>query len=355
MKNVRNILGVVAFLLLCFAVRTDAQGSRVRRVAGGPAARVSCPLSGAYQIDIAESDKLYSVVRGATSSVPFGDQQRFFMDLSVRLTPPDLLAIECRGEEISVGSSRAPRADYLADGKTRKERTPSGNVVYSRVAIDRDTLTFTSTGKAEDNIRVAFKSLDGGRRLRVTRSIYAEQLAQPIVIQSVYDRIADTVNWDTYRGSQGARQPPDTVDSVSTNFNASRSRSPVSGSDQATALRRALNEWIGATNGRDIERQMVYYMPELKAFYLSRNATRDAVRSEKTRAFQAARSVDISAEEPEIVFQDGGRVAVMRFRKSYRIAERARTRSGEVIQELRWQKTPGGWRIFSERDVRVLR
>ena len=72
-------------------------------------------------------------------------------------------------------------------------------------------------------------------------------------------------------------------------------------------------------------------------------------------AFRAARSVDISAEEPEIVFQNGGRTAVMRFRKRYRIAERTRTRSGEVVQELRWQKTPSGWRIFSERDVRVIR
>ena len=121
------------------------------------------------------------------------------------------------------------------------------------------------------------------------------------------------------------------------------------------ALRRALNEWIGATNGRDIERQMVFYMPELKAFLSFSECDPRCRPVRKDPHLQAARSVDISAEEPEIVFQDGGRVAVMRFRKSYRIAERAKTRSGEVIQELRWQKTPGGWRIFSERDVRVLR
>ena len=357
MKSVRNIVGITVLVLTYFAAVAGAQQRpHSRLVASGPEGEAPCALSGAYQIDIAESDKLYSVVRGATSSVPFGEQQRFFMDLSVRLTPPDLLAIECRGREISVGSSRAPKATYLADGKTRQERTPAGNIVYSRVSLDRDTLTFTSTGKAEDNIRVAFSSLDGGRRLRVTRSIYAEQLSQPIVIQSVYDRIADAVDWDTYRGgSQVASERADSGDSTATNASALRSRSSGSASDQAVALQRALNDWIGATNRRDIDRQITFYMPELKAFYLARNATRDAVRTEKIRAFRAARSVDISAEEPEIVFQNGGRTAVMRFRKRYRIAERTRTRSGEVVQELRWQKTPSGWRIFSERDVRVIR
>ena len=349
MKNIRIDFVMAAMLFLFLG------GVAVAQPRSGRPAPVPCQVSGAYRIDVAESDKLYSVVRGATSTVPFGDQQRFFMDLSVRLTPPDLLAIECRGSEVSVGSSRAPKATYIADGKTHQERTPSGNTVYSRVALDRDTLTFTSNGKAEDNIRVSFRSVDGGRRLRVTRSIYAEQLTQPIVIQSVYDKIADTVDWGTYHDQQVARQAPDIDNPPTTAVNASPARSTAPGRDQAIVLRRALNDWIAATNKRDIDKQISFYKPTLKAFYLTRNTTRSAVRLEKQRAFQAARSVNISAEEPEIVLQDGGRTAVMRFRKQYRIAEKNRTRSGEVVQELRWQKTGTGWRIFSERDVRVIR
>lgn len=355
MKRIRTIAVLLVLVLSGLSAVASAQAIRERRVSARTSAWDGpCVLSGAYRIDIAESDKLYSVVRGATSNVPFGDQQRFFMDLSVRLTPPDLLAIECRGREVSVGSSRAPKATYVADGRTRQERTPSGNTVYSRVSLDRDTLTFTSTGKAEDNIRVAFKSLDNGRRMSVTRSIYAEQLTQPIIIQSVYDKIADTVNWGTYRDPQVARQASD-VNPPATAVNASRPRPAASGSDQAAVLRRALSDWIAATNDRNIDRQMTFYMPELKAFYLARNTPREAVRQEKRRAFQTARSIDIAAEDPEIVFQDASRTAVMRFRKRYKIAERTRTRRGEVIQELRWQKTAGGWRIFSERDVRVIR
>ncbi len=100
---------------------------------------------------------------------------------------------------------------------------------------------------------------------------------------------------------------------------------------------------------------MSFYMPELKAFYLARNASRNSVRVDKTRAFAAAKSIDIRAAEPEIIFQDGGRMAIMRFRKKYRVENGSKIRSGEVVQELRWQQTNDGWRIFSERDIKVLR
>jgi hypothetical protein len=100
---------------------------------------------------------------------------------------------------------------------------------------------------------------------------------------------------------------------------------------------------------------MVFYVPQLDAYYLSRNTPRTAVRTEKRRVFSAARSIDIRAEEPEIVFQDSGRSAVMRFRKKYRVADRSKVKSGEVVQELRWRRTGEGWRIYSERDVKVIR
>jgi hypothetical protein len=59
-------------------------------------------------------------------------------------------------------------------------------------------------------------------------------------------------------------------------------------------------------------------MPELKSFYLARNASRNVVRGEKVR-LAAAKSIDIRAAEPEIIFQDGGRTAIMRFRKKYKV------------------------------------
>jgi ketosteroid isomerase-like protein len=120
--------------------------------------------------------------------------------------------------------------------------------------------------------------------------------------------------------------------------------------DARSELRASLNEWIAATNARDVGKQMEFYAPNVEAFYLARNASRAAVREEKSRLFSQARAVDVRASEPEIRLGRDGRTAVMRFRKRYQIDERG----GEVLQELRWRRTDSGWRIVSERDLRVI-
>ncbi len=308
------------------------------------------PLHGTYRIDVTESDRLYSVVENARSSVPVRDQQQFFRDLSTRLTPPDMLAIECRGRRVTVGSSRAGKITYLADGMNRRERLSDGSFVSSKITLGVDSLTFVSSGKAENNVNVAFESLEDGRRLRVTRRIDAQQLPEPIVIQTLYDKISAAAEWNIYDG-----------DRVAGKMGSAQSGTPRVLTDApesnraADALRSEFATWIEATNRRDIAQQMRLYMDELQAFYLTRNTPKRAVRLEKEGIFGSARSVDIRAGEPEIVFQNGGRTAILRFVKEYRVAERSRTRQGVVIQELRWQLTGEGWRIFSERDVRVIR
>lgn len=118
-------------------------------------------------------------------------------------------------------------------------------------------------------------------------------------------------------------------------------------------LRAALGEWVAATNSRDVGRQMNYYAPRVDAFYLSRGASREAVRAEKARLFGRASSVNVQATRPEIQMSRDGRTAVMRFRKRYQITGED-SRSGEVLQELRWRRTADGWKIVGERDLRVL-
>ncbi len=335
----KNNFFITALLIIIFGGALQATGQAQQ-----------CALAGSYRIDVESSDKLYSVVKGATSRVPFGDQQRFFMDLSTRLTPPDMIAIECRGQRVSIASSRASRITFTADGVTRREPRPGGAYVNSRVELGSDRLTFTSSGKAEDAVNVSFQALDGGQRMRVIRSIMSEQLDEPIVIQTFYDKVAHAVNWDNFANPQMARNSGEAI----TADRRSQPRRELA-SGEADVLRSALDDWIKATNRRDIPTQMAYYMPQLRAYYLTRNTPRDAVLKEKQRIFSNARSVDIVAKDPEIVFQDGGRTAVMRFNKRYKVADGRRTRSGEVIQELRWQYTDRGWLIFSERDIRVIR
>jgi ketosteroid isomerase-like protein len=125
--------------------------------------------------------------------------------------------------------------------------------------------------------------------------------------------------------------------------------------DSRAALRGALDEWIAATNARDLSKQMSFYNSRVNSFYLSRNASREAVRAEKARVLGRAETIDVRASEPDIRLSRDGRTATMRFRKKYSITGGADERRGEVLQELRWQRTGDGWKIVSERDLRVLR
>ncbi|MEO6588106.1 MAG: serine/threonine-protein kinase [Pyrinomonadaceae bacterium] len=121
-----------------------------------------------------------------------------------------------------------------------------------------------------------------------------------------------------------------------------------------TELNDAFNELISATNSGNVERQMNYYAPKLDAYYLSRNASQSAVRAEKKRVFSRADAVDIQAGKPDIKLSPDGRKATMRFRKKYAIKQGQKNRSGEVVQELQWVKSGDGWRIVSERDVKII-
>jgi hypothetical protein len=318
-------------------------------------------LTGVYRIDIPASDRLYSIVAGASSKLPFGEQQRFFIDLAVRLTPPDLLAIEQQGTHISLGSSRAPRMTFVADGVVHNNRAADGHVIHVRLSLEqtpgKQRLVFASSGRTEDNFSVDFESIDNGRRLRVVRQIAAEGLDQPLVIRTVYNKISEVANWELYGEAQVASASASPSDVTSTDDAAATTDNTKEGATvdaSAAVLRSALNNWISATNNRDIDQQMSFYVPRLKRFYLMSDASKDFVREEKARVFAAA-SVNIRAAEPEIIFQDAGRTAVMRYRKQYRIENGRQSRRGEVVQELRWQRLGNEWRIFSERDIRVLK
>jgi hypothetical protein len=202
-QKLRLIAGLFTLIILIFGVATSTNGQ-------------NCAVAGAYRIDVAASDKLYSVIMDATNRLPSGEQQQSFTDLSVRLAPPDLLGIECEGRRVTIGSSRAEKLTFTADGSTRQERSASGNIVNSRIMLDRDTLVFTVTGKVDDRFNIVFRSIDNGNRLRVTRQVYSDQLSQPVVFNTIYLRISNNVDWNAYGGAPIAKQPGKTADSPRT-------------------------------------------------------------------------------------------------------------------------------------------
>jgi serine/threonine protein kinase/ketosteroid isomerase-like protein len=157
-----------------------------------------------------------------------------------------------------------------------------------------------------------------------------------------------------------ARRPASASPTPVQDESATKDSETAASEDEATQEDRAevtgaVEEWIEATNARDVGGQMSLYNPNLSAFYRKRNVSRDAVKAEKQRVIGAANKVEVAADEPQINFSRDGRTATTRFRKRYVIEGDEKSREGEVLQELRWVRTPTGWKIVSERDLRVIR
>ena len=131
-------------------------------------------------------------------------------------------------------------------------------------------------------------------------------------------------------------------------------QAPPAKSGDDAVLTAELNGWLEATRARDVEKQMGFYAPSLH-YYRKRNVPNGVVRADKDEVIGRARRVDISVGEPEIRYNKNTPTASMRFRKVYLIESETGSRSGEVIQELIWRKTKDGWKIISERDVKVVR
>lgn len=126
------------------------------------------------------------------------------------------------------------------------------------------------------------------------------------------------------------------------------------GQGDFASLRNTFDAWLDATNARDLERLMKFYSPQMEAFYRARNVSQDVVRDDRTRLFERAEALEVKAGAPEITVSGDGRTATMSFNKEFMMRVNGRDRRGRVIQQLRWQLTNEGWKIVSERDIRVL-
>jgi len=144
----------------------------------------------------------------------------------------------------------------------------------------------------------------------------------------------------------------DIVKSNSSRANLSSGGQPAEG--DFTSLRGAFDGWLAATNARDLETMMKFYSLKMDAYYRARNVSQDVVRADRTRFFERADALEVSAGSPEITVSGDGRTATMHFNKDYFMRANGRERRGRVLQQLRWQLTDEGWKIVSERDIRVL-
>lgn len=168
---------------------------------GGPGYGSDTRLTGTYRLNTSQGDDPRVTAENATRSLPAAERARVNDSLIRRLDPPDALAIERRGNNVTIASSRAPQINFVADGSEHVETTPNGRTVRVRASFSGDQLSIARSGERAQDFTVTFDPGVNGRRLIVTRRLYSDQLSQPVTVRSYYDKTADVAQLDIYRGS----------------------------------------------------------------------------------------------------------------------------------------------------------
>jgi hypothetical protein len=152
----------------------------------------------------------------AVASIPMRNRQRVLDSLTARLESPTTIAIDRRGRNVTIASSRAPQFTFDADGVERTETNPNGRIVRVRSTLSGDQLIVTSTGDTGNDFSVTFDPIEQGRRLRVTRRLTADNLNTPLTVVSVYDKTSEVAQLDIYSSSPNSY--PNTTATASGDF-----------------------------------------------------------------------------------------------------------------------------------------
>jgi hypothetical protein len=160
-------------------------------------------LTGTYQLDTTRSDDARNIANSAVRSLPYRDRQRVLDSLTARLESPTTLAIDLRGRNVTIASTRRAQFSFDADGVEHVETGADGHEVRVRATLNGDQLAITSSGDRdrESDFNVTFEPIDNGRSLRVTRRISNVNLNTPVTVVSVYQRTSDVAQLDIYNGS----------------------------------------------------------------------------------------------------------------------------------------------------------
>lgn len=158
-------------------------------------------FTGTYRLNTYQSEDARWVVDNATRYLAPGTRSNIYERLVTRLTAPEMLSIERQGMRVMMESTIAPQVTLDADNREHLERYPNGRQSRVRSSFVGDTLNVTANGDRANDFTAIFTTMNNGRRLMVTRRLYAEGLNKSVEVKSYYDRISDTAQFDIYRDS----------------------------------------------------------------------------------------------------------------------------------------------------------
>src|SRR4030095_5639664 len=209
-------------------------------------------LTGTYRLDPSQSDDPAQAADRATESLPYGNRARLRDQLAARLASPDQIAIDLRGRDVTLASSRAPQISFTADGIERVETANSGRTIRARATLNGQQLTVNSTGDRDSEFNVTFDPMDYGRRLRVTRRVIVPGLSNSVIVQSTYNRTDEVARFDINTSPQTYPTDPTTDflivngETVVAVMDSDLSSATAREGDRFTATVRQPNQYEGA-------------------------------------------------------------------------------------------------------------
>ena len=150
-------------------------------------------LTGTYRLNTSQSDSVADIVDRSTvnSTAAVRDRQR--TNLERRLSSPDSLAIEKRGNQVMIASSNSPQVTFNADGVTRTETNAGGRSIRVTATTNYDGIALSYEGDRVNDFYVNFNQISNDQ-LRVVRRVYLENRNETITVASVYDKISQTAD-----------------------------------------------------------------------------------------------------------------------------------------------------------------
>ncbi len=194
-----------------------------------PAGTFDTRLTGTYRLNVSQSDDVADIVDRsvANSTANLRDRQR--ENLIRRLSSPDALAIEKRGQQVTIASSNSPQVTFNADGVARTETNANGRSTKITATTNYDGVALSYEGDRANDFYVNFNQINNNQ-LRVVRRVYLENRSETVTVASVYDKTGETADL-SINGNQNTGNSTGTINDYIVNNNtriSARLTTPVS-------------------------------------------------------------------------------------------------------------------------------
>jgi len=143
-------------------------------------ANLNAGLTGTYSLDAGRSENISDILSNT------GVSANNRVDLQSKLEAPEQIALDVRGNQVTLASSKAAPVTIIADGSEKTENV-NGRTIRLKASLRGDELTVSSLG-GETDYTIIFTSQDGGNSMKVTRRITTDYLNETVFAESVYTK-----------------------------------------------------------------------------------------------------------------------------------------------------------------------